>query len=105
MDFRSASRFATKPAFWRGFGSGLRSSLSSPRNRGRFGSSFRIALYSSVAGSIVVLRWVEHSRATSDRPLSTAEELGVSLIGGLGAVGFVLLCRRVWRRWNGAPAA
>ena len=104
MDLRRASRYATKPAFWRGFGSGLSSSLRSPPNRDRFKNSFRIASYSSIVGSVLALQWADHSHALTHRPLSTADELAVALAGGLAATGLVQLYRWLWRRWNRAPS-
>jgi hypothetical protein len=98
MDLRKAARYAGKPEFWRGFGTGLRTSLNSPRNRERFGSSFRVAFYASLIGSLAAIRWVQHSHTISGRPPSAFQELGVAMVGAFGATGLVNLCRWLWAR-------
>ena len=99
MDLRRASKYAGDPAFWRGFRSGFRKSLSAPKNRARMQNSARLSFYSAMVGSIGLLQWAKHSRATAGRPpLSTLQELGVSLVGAFGIVVIVFSGRYLWNR-------
>ena len=100
MNIRRTARYATKPAFWRAFGSGFRSSWNAPKNRARYNASFRMAVYPAIIGSAVVLQWTKRTRVTAGRPpLTTAQELGVSAIGAFGAVALIYLFLWARRRW------
>jgi hypothetical protein len=103
MNLRRASKYAGDPAFWRGFRSGFVKSLTSPKNRARMQNSFRLSFYSAVAGSIGFLQWAKHSRATTGRPpLTTLQEMGVSLAGAFVIVAIVFSARYVWHRLRNA---
>lgn len=96
MNFRGVSRHVTKPEFWRGFGRGFNSSF-----KRSFRNYYRIAFYSSLAGSFIALRLV---RRFSSHAETTGSELEIAVGGALVAIVFVYLYRWFIRRMNTGSA-
>jgi hypothetical protein len=94
MGIRHAHRNVGRRSFWRGVGSGL----NSPKGRADFNTYFRLAVFSSIPGSLVLLSWVKHSRGIGGQQLSAGEDLGIRAIGAFGAAGIVALCFWLWHR-------